>query len=170
MSIIALSRILDLLSLSTSVVVRFIQWIRDVIPVWLSILCMCNHCTVQHILPGVRLIYPNQKHDSKSWFQNHKHDPATLQTLCFNSIILWFRECTWIRFETWTEYDFLVSGSYFWFAQIKQYKTPSPPSWMTDSLKIINWVWSTWFEILFPIRSNKTVNQNHDFESWFRFR
>ena len=36
----------------------------------------------------VRLIYPNQIHDSKSGFQNHKHDPATLQTLCFNSMIL----------------------------------------------------------------------------------
>ena len=71
-------------------------------------------------------------------------------------MILWFRECTWIRFVTWTEYDLLVSGSYFWFAQIKQYKTPSPPSWMIESLKIINWVWSTWFEILLPIRSNKT--------------
>ena len=70
-----------------------------------------------------------------------------------------------IRFETWTEYDLPVSESYFWFAQIKRRNKPSPPSWMNDSLKIINWVWSTRFEILFPIRSNKTVNQNHDFES-----
>ena len=73
-----------------------------------------------------------------------------------------------IRFETWTEYDLLVSESYFWFAQTKRCNTQSPPSWLIDSLKIINWVWSTRFEILFPIRSNKTVNQNHDFESWPR--
>ena len=116
---------------------------------------------------GVRLIYPNQKNDSKSWFQNHKHDPATLQTLCFNSMI---QEMYLICFETWTEYVLLVWESHFWFAQIKGCNTPSPPSWMIDSLKIINWVWSIRFEILFPIRSNKTVNQNHDFESWFRFR
>ena len=50
-----------------------------------------------------------------------------------------------IRFETWTEYDLLVSESYFWFAQIKRCNTPSPPSWMIDSLKIINWVWFIWF-------------------------
>ena len=113
---------------------------------------------------GLRLIYPNQKHDSKSWFQNHKHDPATLHTLCFNAVI---QGMYLICFETWTEYGLLVSESYFWFAQIKRCNTPSPTSWMINSLKIINWLWSTQFEILFPICSNKTVNQNHDFESWF---
>ena len=78
-----------------------------------------------HWTTGVRLIYPNQKRDSKSWFQTHKHDPATLQTLCFNSLILWFRGCTWFVLKLERGYDLLVSESeYFWFAQIKRCNTP----------------------------------------------
>ena len=74
-----------------------------------------------------------------------------------------------IHFEIWTEYDLLISEWYFWFAQIKKWcNTPSLPSWFIDSLKIINWVWSTRFKILFPISWNKMVNQNHDFRSWFQ--
>ena len=49
--------------------------------------------------PGVRLIYPDWKNDSKLGFKNHKHNPATLQTLCFNSMI---QGMYLIRFETWS--------------------------------------------------------------------
>ena len=61
----------------------------------------------------MRLIYPNQKQDSKSWFQNHNHDPATLQTQLFQFYDSMIQGMYLIRFETSMEYDLLVSESYF---------------------------------------------------------
>ena len=86
--------------------------------------------------------------------------------------IIWFYNSGDVLDSFWNVKGvwFTCFGIIFWFAQIIRCNTLSPPYWMIDSLKIINWVWSTRFEILSLIRSNKTVNQNHDFESWFRFR